>query len=195
MSDLTTTPSPPTIRTSWQRTAARWMITFVGFPLGGLLASLVVGPVDSPMAAILGGLLTGLVLGAAQWWGLGSRNRPSALRWIAATSVGLAVGLGLGTALVGYGTTLGAIVVQGAVCGLAVGASQAFVLRSRLGRLALAWPPALAAVWAGGWAITTSVGVAVGDQFTVFGSSGALVVTAATAVLPVVLSQHESSAA
>ena len=43
---------------------------------------------------------------------------------------------------------------------------------------------ALAAIWAAGWAVTTAVGVEVDQQFTVFGSSGALVVTALTAVLP-----------
>ena len=36
-----------------------------------------------------------------------------------------------------------------------------------------------------GWAITTAIGVDVESQYTVFGSSGAFVVTAATAALPV----------
>ena len=55
----------------------------------------------------------------------------------------------------------------------------------RLGPLAFAWAPALAAVWALGWTITTAIGVDVESQYTVFGSSGALVVTLLTAVLPV----------
>ena len=49
------------------RVAARWMVTFFGFPLGGFLAELLVGPVDGIGAALIGGLLTGAVVGAAQW--------------------------------------------------------------------------------------------------------------------------------
>jgi hypothetical protein len=54
--------------------------------------------------------------------------------------------------------------VQGAICGLAVGTAQALTLRRSLGRIALAWPPALAAIWALGWAITYAAGIAVNDQ-------------------------------
>ena len=85
---------------------------------------------------------------------------------------------------------MGDLVVQGAICGLAIGAAQAVVLRPRLGRLAFAWIPALSALWALGWAITTAVGIDVESQYTVFGSSGALVVTAATVVLPVLLANR-----
>ena len=42
-------------------------------------------------------------------------------------------------------------------------------------------------MWALGWAVTTAVGIDVEEQFTVFGASGALVVTAATVVLPMFL--------
>ena len=38
-------------------------------------------------------------------------------------------------------------------------------------------------LWALGWAVTTLVGVAVDDQFTVFGASGAVTVTALLGVL------------
>jgi hypothetical protein len=74
--------------------------------------------------------------------------------------------------------------VQGAICGLVIGTSQALVLR---GRAAYLWAPALSALWALGWAISTSIGVDVETQWTVFGASGALVVTAATAALPALL--------
>ena len=83
-----------------------------------------------------------------------------------------------------------ALAVQGAICGLAVGAAQAVVLARRLGRLAIAWPVALAGLWALGWTITTAVGVEVDDHFTVFGSSGAVAVTALTAVLPAMLARR-----
>ena len=193
MSDLTTTPSPTTSRNPWLRTTARWMVTFIGFPLGGLVAELVAGPVDSSRAALVGGLITGLFVGLAQWWGIG-RGGPAVRQWIAATAIALMVGLGVGATAVGFSTSLRALVIQGAICGLAVGAAQAFVLRARLGRPALAWPPALAAIWAIGWAVTTLFGVQVDQQFTVFGSSGALVVTALAAVLPLMINCREESA-
>jgi hypothetical protein len=98
--------------------------------------------------------------------------------------VGLAAGLALGSAAVDYATNLADLVVQGAICGLAIGTAQALVLR---GRAAYLWAPALSALWALGWATSTSIGIDVDTQWTVFGSSGALVVTAATAALPVLL--------
>jgi hypothetical protein len=162
------------------------MVTFVGFPLGGLTTDLLVGPIDRPVRALLGGLLTGAILGAVQAWGLG-RNRPSPVRWVAATAVGLMAGLVAATLLVDFRTGLADLALQGAVCGAAVGTLQAVVLRPALGRWVLAWPVALAAIWAAGWAITTAAGIQVGQQFSVFGSSGAVVVTALTAVLPIVL--------
>jgi hypothetical protein len=169
--------------TTWQGSALRWLPTFFGFPLGGFVAELIAGPVDGVAAALLGGAITGTVLGAVQSWGMGS-NGPPARQWIAATTAGLTLGLALGSAMVGYGTSLGDLVVQGAICGLAIGTAQALVLRERNAYL---WAPALSALWALGWAITTSIGIDVETQWTVFGASGAVVVTAATALLPVFL--------
>jgi len=60
MSALIITPSPTATRSAW-RSAARWIATFAGFPLGGLTAKLLSGPVDSLTAALLGGLITGAV--------------------------------------------------------------------------------------------------------------------------------------
>ncbi|GIF46392.1 hypothetical protein DFJ67_4951 [Asanoa ferruginea] len=172
----------------------RWLVSFLGFPLGGFLADLLFGPVDGPLPAVLGGLITGAVLGAAQAWALG-RNRPSPVAWIVATALGLAVGLSIGAAAVGYESTLTALAIQGVISGAAVGAAQAVLLWPRLGRLALLWPVALAASWALGWMITTSIGVLVNEQFTVFGSSGAIVVTALTAVLPLALNRAAAAQA
>jgi hypothetical protein len=193
MHTLETTRRAPT-RHSWRRAAARWVVTFVGFPAGGLTAMLLVGPVDTVTTALAGGLITGTILGAAQAWGL-RRSGPGAIRWVAATGVGLSIGLGIGATSVGFRTSLAALVVQGAVCGLAVGAAQALALSRhlgrRLGRIAVAWPAALAVIWALGWAITYAAGIAVTEQFTIFGSSGAVAVTALTAILPVLLSTKE----
>ncbi len=176
-----TTTKPVT----WQRSALRWLPTFLGFPLGGLVAKLVSGPVDGVVAAVVGGAISGVILGAIQSWGLGT-NGPPARQWIAATGAGFAVGLGFGAAAVGYGTSMGDLVVQGAICGLAIGIAQAVVLRERIGGVAFACAPTLSMLWALGWAITTASGIDVESQYTVFGASGALFVTAGTAFLPVI---------
>lgn len=178
-----------TITTTRWGSALRWLPTFLGFPLGGVAAELIAGPVDGIAPALIGGAITGAVLGAAQAWGLDA-DGPSARRWIVATTVGLTAGLTVGSAVVDYGTSLEDLVVQGAVCGLAIGAAQAALLPGRIG---VVWAPALGALWAGGWAITTSIGVDVETQYTVFGSSGALAVTIATAALPVALSMRSAS--
>jgi hypothetical protein len=185
MHDVQTTPA------SLPRTFGRWMVTFIGFPIGGYAAYLITGRVDSLLPALLGGLLTGASLGAVQAWGLG-RNRPSTRAWVAATALGLMIGLGLGSALVDYDTNLSALITQGAVSGLAVGLAQGVVLLPRLGLLALAWPAYLAAAWAVGWAVTTVAGIDVDLQFTVFGSSGAVTVAALTLVLPYALNRTEN---
>jgi hypothetical protein len=175
-------PAPAT----WKRTALRWLPTFLGFPLGGFLAEPIAGPIDGLVPALIGGAVAGIVLGAVQAWAIGS-NGPPARRWTIATAFGMTAGLAVGSAAVGYGTSIGALVVQGAISGLAIGAAQAVVLRPQLGRVGYLWVPALSALWALGWAISTSIGVDVETQYAVFGASGALVVTAATAALPVLL--------
>jgi hypothetical protein len=124
---------------TWTRSALRWLPTFAGFPVGGFVAELIAGPVDGLVAAVLAGAVTGIVLGAVQSWGMGS-NGPPPGQWITATTAGLIVGLALGSATVGYGTSLADLVVQGAICGLAIGIAQAVVLR---GRVAYLWAPAV----------------------------------------------------
>jgi hypothetical protein len=184
-------PQHPTTKPATWKIAVRWLPTFFGFPLGGVIAELIVGPVDGLTAAIVGGAITGIILGAIQALGLGSAV--PARQWIAATAVGLTVGLGIGAAAVDYGTSIGDLAIQGAICGLAIGTAQAVVLRPRIGRLAFAWIPALSALWALGWTITTSIGVDVESQYTVFGSSGALTVTVFTVALPVLLATRSEA--
>jgi hypothetical protein len=173
-------------RKGWPKIALRWLPTFLGFPLGGLAAKLVVGPIDALAPAIVGGAITGIVLGAAQWLGI-RRDGPTPIRWIVATAVGCAVGLGSGAAVVGYRTGTSELATQGAICGAAIGAAQASVLYSRLGRIVWAWPVVLAVAWALGWTITASAGVDVESHYSVFGASGAVVVTAATSILAILL--------
>ncbi|MBC8162293.1 MAG: hypothetical protein H7Z42_13880, partial [Roseiflexaceae bacterium] len=45
----------------------RWMVTFLGFPLGGAAAYALVRSVDTPLRGLLGGLIAGAILGLAQW--------------------------------------------------------------------------------------------------------------------------------
>ena len=117
------------------------------------------------------------------------RGRRSA--W-SASALGLAAALALATAVAGPPATLGALLVEGAACGFGLGAAQAGVLFGRLGTRALLWPVLLACAWALGWAVTAAVGVRIEDGWTVFGSTGALVVTALTAVLPLALRRAAS---
>ena len=101
MHDLQITPTISTAPVSPSRAAARWMWNILGIPVAGYAGWLVSGHVDSVDAALLGALITGVALGALQAWALG-RNRPPAAAWIAATTIGLMVGLGIGAAMVDY---------------------------------------------------------------------------------------------
>jgi hypothetical protein len=187
--DLITSPAATS---TGRRSLGRWMLTFLGFPVGGWIGTTLVGRVDDLGAAAVGGLVSGAIIGAAQAWAL-RRTGISIGRWIAATSVGLAVGLSVGSELVGHGTSPTELLLQGAVCGAVVGVTQAVVLRARLGRTALVWPAVLATAWAAGWATTTSIGYPVEDQVIVFGASGALITTVLTTLLPILLDRTAPS--
>jgi hypothetical protein len=120
-----------------------------------------------------------------------ARLRP--LAWILATAVGLMAGVAAGAAVVDYRTDLASLMAQGAVSGALVGIAQAVVLLPRLGAVALVWPFVLSGIFAIGWAVTTSAGIDVDQQFTLFGSSGALVATFLTAVLPLALNRRSGT--
>jgi hypothetical protein len=192
----TTTPTnrTPTNRTpTTARVIGRWMVSFVGFPLGGLAALILTDPVDSISNAVVGGLITGVVLGAAQAWALRLNRRPF-LAWTLATTLGLAAGLALGASLVDFGTAIGDLALQGAVTGALVGLAQAAALWPRTEFLAVVWPLYLAGAYALGWVITTAGGIAVEEQFTTFGAFGAITATFLTAVLPVLLATRSATA-
>jgi hypothetical protein len=105
----------------------------------------------------------------------------------------LAVGLAAGAAVVGFSTGLADLALQGVISGAGVGLAQAAVLWRWTGPLALAWPAYLASVWAAGWTVTTLAGIGVSEQFTVFGSSGAVAAALLTSVLPLVLRTRTAS--
>ncbi len=154
----------------------RWswpVAALAGFPIGGYVANVIAGPIDSVGAAIAGGLIAGAVIGVAQW--LASRQLVPWL-WVAATSVGMAVGLAVGAAVVDYGIGRGDLALMGGVTGLGVGIGQALVFRRQRISGAAWWAVASPPVWALAWLVTTFVITRnVKEQWPNFGASGALV--------------------
>jgi hypothetical protein len=174
---------------NWKPVAGRlwvWPVAIlVGFPIGGYLADLVVNGVDSVGTALIGGLITGVVIGAAEWFAL---RRWVSWLWIAATTIGMAVGLTAGAALVDYGISRGDLVLMGAVTGVGVGVLQALVLARHRVSGAFWWAVANPPAWALGWLVTSYViSRNVKEQFAIFGASGAIVFGLLTWLLLAVL--------
>jgi hypothetical protein len=156
-----------------------WMLAFLGFPLGGLLALVVVGSVEGVVSGALGGALAGAVIGTAQWLVLRRYIRVGP-GWIVATALGVAIGDALGVLLTDAGTGIGALLITGLATGVAVGLLQwGLVLRGRLLRFRL-WPLVVAITWPVGWTVTWAFGIDVERGYFVFGASGALVFAAIT---------------
>jgi hypothetical protein len=172
-------------------TFARWMGTFIGFPLAGLAARAVAGNIDDLRSAAIGGLAAGAVLGAVQSVGMRrGRRRPEA--WIAATAIGFAAGLAVGAGVVNYDTDAASLALMGALTGLGVGIAQALVLvGSRTQQMT--WAAATPALWALGWLITSQVIVDADRQHANFGASGALVVTALSGLIVAISSRPANS--
>jgi hypothetical protein len=176
-----TTPTAPAPTISRPRVWAWPLAIILGFPIGGYIANLTVGAVDSVGAALAGGLIAGAVVGAAQ--GLALRGLVPWI-WIAATSLGMAAGLALGAALVDYSIDRVDLVLMGAVTGVVVGGLQAVVL-ARQGISGAAWwalanPPAWAVAWlVSSYVITKNID----ERFTNFGASGCLLYALLTGVL------------
>jgi hypothetical protein len=171
-------------RTSFLRPWLSWTAGFLAFPLAGLAGTAVAGRVDSPLAALIGGAVTGLVIGAGQT--LAARGRLDIRRWVPATAVGMGLGLLLGAVTVGYETSLADLALMGALTGLLLGPAQALAL-PRGTRLRWTWAAAMPALWALGWTTTTLGGIAVEEQFTVFGAYGAVTFSALSGLLLLLL--------
>jgi hypothetical protein len=164
-------------RSSWRETARRmWLwpvMILVSVPIAGYIADVVINGVDSVGTALAGGVIAGAIIGAAGWFVL--RKLVSWL-WIPATTVGMAVGLAGGAALVDYGIDRGDLLLMGAVTGLGVGVLQALVLARDKIPGAFWWAVVNPPAWALGWLVTSYVITAnVKEQFVVFGASGAIV--------------------
>lgn len=157
-----------------------WTAGFVAFPVAGLAGTAAVGRVDSPVAALIGGAVAGLVIGVGQT--LAGWRRLELRKWVPATAAGMGVGLLLGASVVGYDTSLGSLALMGALTGLVLGPVQALAL-PRGARRRWVWAVAMPPLWALGWTTTTLGGIAVGEQFTIFGAYGALTFSALSGLL------------
>jgi hypothetical protein len=71
---------------------------------------------------------------------------------------------------------------MGALTGLLLGVAQTFGLPAAT-RYRWVWAAAVPLLWALGWTVTTLVGVAVEEQFSVFGAAGAVTFSALSGVL------------
>src|SRR5687768_17855480 len=92
-----------------------WPVAIIlGFPIGGFVANLTVGAVDSVGAALAGGLIAGAIVGTAQWLAL---KQFVGWHWIVATSVGLGSGLAVGAAVVDYSIDRPELMLMGAISG------------------------------------------------------------------------------
>lgn len=161
-------------RTSFIRSLLLWSISFLIIPISGYLGTLLVSRINNLGSALIGGAVVGAFAGFAQ--ALASRRRLPQLRWTLASTIGTSLGVAAGTFAVDYRTSLADLVVGGAITGLIVGFAQTIALPART-RLRWVWLPAMAALWAGAWAVTTLAGIKVDEQFIVFGASGATVYT------------------
>lgn len=157
-----------------------WTAGFLAFPVAGLVGAAPLGRVDDPVAAVIGGALTGLVLGGGQ--ALASRGRLDPRRWAPATAVGMGLGLLLGATTVDYGTALTDLALMGLLTGLVLGPAQTLALPHRA-RFPWLWATAVPVLFALGWTATTLGGIAVDEQFTVFGAYGALTFAALSGLL------------
>jgi len=151
---------------------AGWGLAFLGFPLGGLAATALVGGITTPLEGVIGGAATGAVIGLAQWLVL--RRRLALTRWwIAATAAGMGAGLGLGIALLGTDTAGTTLPLRGLVTVAGIGIAQFALLRGSTAR-AFVWPLVIACGWAIGWLVTRAAGIDLAADWSVFGASGAL---------------------
>ena len=157
-----------------------WTAGFLAFPIAGVLAEALTGRINDFGSALLGGMVAGAVIGTGQW--LVARRLLDAQTWIPATAVAMGIGLGVGAWAVGYGTSLGELVLMGFITGIPLGAAQAYLLRSRVAN-AWVWAAAMPLLWALGWTVSTFIGVDVDQQFAVFGASGAITFMALSGVL------------
>jgi hypothetical protein len=158
-----------------------WIAAFLGFPIGGALTKLLVCAVDSPVRAALAGLLTGAMIGSAQWLVL----RPVLaldLRWPLFTAAAMAVGLTIAHIVGGTETSGNSLLIRAVITGLVIGLAQWLLLRD-LVPMSGWWIVVIGAAWAVAWTVTRAIGVDMAQNWSVFGSSGAIVFQILTALV------------
>ncbi len=151
----------------------KWMLTFFGFPIGGFVAYLIFGSVDDLLSSILSGFVVGLVVGAAQWLVL-RKAIPLSYWWIPYSGVGIALGLSLGTVLIGTDIESSELVLRGAITGLCLGIVQWLLLKQHV-RFSGVWIIAIPIFWSLAWLATKGAGIDLSKGWAVFGASGAIV--------------------
>lgn len=154
----------------------RWSATILAFPIGGWIASVVVGAPTGVLAASLAALIAGIVLGAVQWLAIASHV---SWQWVVATAVGFTVGAAVSFALFEGSIALVDLSLAGLVTGSFIGVGQGLVFRRGWRAVAL-WTASTGVSWAVGWAISLLVISSNASGYIVFGLSGAAVVTLAT---------------
>ena len=150
-----------------------WGLAFLAFPIGGLLATAIVGPVTNMMRGLLAGAITGVVLGSIQWFVLKGAMPVSMLGWVAATGAGMAIGLGSSVGLLGSEMSGNNLLWRAVITGLCIGIAQWFIFRNILPQ-SFIWIAVIALGWAAGWFVTRSAGVDLSPKWSVFGATGAL---------------------
>jgi hypothetical protein len=158
-----------------------WCAGFIAFPIAGIAAQAVAGRIDDAISALAGGVVAGAVIGTGQWL-VARRLLGDPRAWITATALVMGIGLWIGASVVGYGTSLGELVLMGAITGIPLGAVQAYLLRGRLAN-AWIWAAAMPVLWALGWTMTTAGGIDVERQWAVFGAYGAITFVVLSGVL------------
>lgn len=166
--------APSTERMSSLKLVFSWIgLSLLAFPLAGLAGWLVGGHVDAVSPALVGGLITGAGIGFVQWMFL-RRDLDIGPLWIPATGAALAVGLGIGSAVVNYEVTAGDLALMGAISGAPIGIAQGLLLRGKFSLWSV-WMAAMPVMFALSWITSESIGVDVSNQFTVFGATGTVV--------------------
>jgi hypothetical protein len=153
--------------------AAGWLGAFISFPIGGFDAEALIGAVDNMADGLIAGAAVGLVIGVGQWLVL-RRTYGINRWWIAATTLGMAVGLSLAVALFGSGTSLDQIVARALVTGSILGLAQGVVLSRRLSIVAL-WTLVVTGTFTLSWIVSSRVIInSLSNGYAIFGASGAI---------------------
>ena len=149
-----------------------WGLAFLGFPIGGGLANIIIGPVTTTIQAGIAGAIAGAVLGVIQWLVLKGQI-PVPFWWVIATSAGMALGLAISVAFLGSETSGNVLLWRAAITGVSIGVAQWILLRQISPQMWI-WIVVITLGWVIGWFITRSAGIDLNLKWPVFGATGAL---------------------